>query len=147
MPMPVNGMNTGVDYSLQFFDGTSGTIIDLGDVQNVKITALKHDIKNMPYNAPPNYGYVFDGYKIDFTITRSDSAIEDFMVAAEAAFNAGSIQSPGFLQETITNPDGSISRYQYQNMVIFLTDHGNIQRDAPVTLALEGMASTKITIA
>ncbi|SHG91735.1 hypothetical protein [Bradyrhizobium erythrophlei] len=145
--MPVNGMNVGVDYSISYYDGTSGTLIDLGDVQDVRISAQKHDIKSMPYNAPPRYGFVPDGFKIDFTITRTGSAIEDFMVAAEASFNAGQVQSAGYLNETITNPDGSVSRYQYTGFVVFLTDHGNISRDKNVTLALTGYASTKVSIA
>jgi hypothetical protein len=145
--MPVNGMNVGVDYSISYYDGTSGTLIDLGDVQDVKISAQKHDIKSMPYNAPPRYGFVPDGFKIDFTITRTGSAIEDFMVAAEASFNAGQVQSAGYLNETITNPDGSVSRYQYTGFVVFLTDHGNISRDKNVTLSLTGYASTKVSIA
>lgn len=136
-------MNTGVDYALFYFDGASGSLVDLGDVQDVNIVALKHDIKSQPYNNKPRYGFVPDGFKIDFTITRTGSALEDFMVAAERNFNQGAIQKPGYLQQTVTNPDGSISKYQYTEMVIFLTDHGNISRDKPTTLKLEGMASSK----
>lgn len=145
--MPVNGMNVGVDYTLSYYDGTSGALVNLGDVQDVKIVALKHDIKSMPYNNSPRYGYVPDGYKIDFSITRTGADIENFMVAAEASFNAGNVQKPGFLNQTTINPDGTISRYQYVNMVIYLTDHGNVQRDAVVKLALEGFASGKTRIA
>ena len=145
--MPINGMNVGVDYSISFYDGTSGTLVDFGDVQDVKITAQKHDIKSMPYNKPSRYGFVPDGYKIDFTITRTGSALEDIAVLNESNFNNGQVQSPGYLNESITNPDGTVSRYQYTNFVIFLTDHGNISRDKTVTLALTGMASTKNKIA
>lgn len=144
--MPVNGMNTGVDYSLLYYDGASGALVDLGDVQNVDIKALKHNIKSQPYNRTPRFGYVPDGFQIEFTITRTGSALEDFMVAAEAAFNAGAIQKPGYLQQTIVNPDGSISKFQYTEMVIFLDDHGTISRDKPVTLKLEGMASSKVPL-
>lgn len=140
-------MNTGVDYALFYFDGASGALVDLGDVQNVDIKALKHNIKSQPYNRQPRYGYVPDGFQIDFTITRTGSALENFMVASAANFNAGGIQKPGYLQETINNPDGTISRYQYTEMVIFLDDHGTISRDKPVTLKLEGMASDKVQIA
>jgi hypothetical protein len=140
-------MNTGVDYSLFYFDGASGLLVDLGDVQSVNIVALKKDIKSDPYNDDPRYGYVPDGFKIDFKITRTGSTLEDFMVAAATNFSIGGIQKPGYLQQTIINPNGSISRYQYTNMVIFLTDHGNISREAPVTLTLEGMASRKVPIA
>lgn len=145
--MPVNGMNTGVDYSITYYDGNSQSLISLGDVQEVTINALKHDIASKPYNAPPRYGYVPDGYKIDFSITRTSSGLEDLAVLNEKNFNNGQVQSPGVLNQTITNPDGSISRYQYTNFVVFLPDHGNISRDKPTTLKLEGMASSKVPLA
>jgi len=56
------------------------------------------------------------------------------------------VQNPGYLNESIINPDGSVSRYQYTNFVVFLTDHGQISRDKVVTLKLEGMASDKVAI-
>jgi hypothetical protein len=140
-------MNVGVDYTISFYDGTTGALVNLGDVQTVKITAQKHDIKSAPYNGLPRYGFVPDGFKIDFSITRIGSVLEDYMVAFSQNFNAGNVQKPGFLNQTITNPDGSISRYQYTNFVIFLTDHGDISRDKTVTLTLEGMASDKVAIA
>lgn len=145
--MPVNGMNVGVDYSLNYFDASSGGLIELGDVQEVKIVAMKHDISSKPYNQPPRFGFVPDGYKIDFTITRSGPILEDLMVLLEANFNAGNVLAPGFLNETINNADGTVSRYQYGNFVVFLTSHGDVSREKVVTLSLEGMASTKKKLA
>lgn len=140
-------MNVGVDYSLSYFDGNSGTLIDLGDVQDVKISAMKSDIATKPYNGPPRYGFVPDGYKVDFTITRSGGDLEAFAVAAEANFNNGRVQKPGFLNQTVVNPDGTVSRYQYTNFVVFMENHGGISRDKVVTLSLHGMASSKVQIA
>ena len=140
-------MNVGVDYSISYFESVSGGLINLGDVQDIKITAQKHDIKSAPYNQVPRYGFIPDGYKIDFTITRNGSILEDLMVAFSAAFNAGNVQGAGYLNETIINADGSTSRYQYTNFVVFLTDHGDISREKVVTLKLEGMASDKVKIA
>ena len=145
--MPVNGMNVGVDYTLTYYDATSGSLVNLGDVQDVKITANKHDIKSSPYNQVPRFGYVPDGYKIDFTITRAVSTLEDLMVTFSKNFNAGNVQAAGYLNETINNADGSVSRYQYTNFVVFLTSHGDISREKVVTLVLEGMASDKVQIA
>ena len=145
--MPVNGMNVGVDYTITYYDSTSGALINLGDIQDVKITALKHDIKSAPYNQVPRYGFVPDGFKIDFTITRNGSTLEDLMVAFSASFNAGNVNGSGYLNETINNPDGSVSRYQYTGFVVFLTSHGDIAREKVVTLTLEGMASDKVKIA
>ena len=145
--MPVNGMNVGVDYAISYYDSTSGALINLGDVQDVKITAMKHDIKSAPYNQVPRYGFIPDGYKVDFTITRNGSTLEDLMVTLSANFNNGVVQGVGYLNETINNPDGTVSRYQYTNFVVFLTSHGDISRDKIVSLTLEGMASDKRKIA
>ena len=145
--MPVNRMNVGTDYSLAYYDGNTGVVVDLGDVQNVKIVALKHELKSMPYNDVPRYGYVPDGFRIDFSIVRTASLLEDLMVTFSRNFNQGAIIKPGYLNESINNPDGHVSRYQYTNFVIFLDDHGDVSREKPVMLRLTGMASDKKAIA
>ena len=144
--MPVNGMNVGRDYQILYYDANQGLIQNLGDIQNVRITAQKHDIASRPYNQPPRFGYIPDGYRIDFTITRTGNQLEQLMVINETNFNNGAIMSPGYLQETITNPDGSISRYQYQNFVVYMTDVGDIARERVVSQRMEGMASTKVVL-
>jgi hypothetical protein len=145
--MPVNGMNVGTDYSLSYFDGNSGVIQPLADVQSVKITALKHQLKNMPFNSVPRYGYVPDGFSIDFTIVRTSQVLELLAVNFSKNFNAGAVLQPGYFNESINNPDGSVIRFQYTNFVVFLDDHGDISREKPVMLRLTGMASDKVQIA
>jgi hypothetical protein len=145
--MPTNAMNVGADYNITYFDGNSGALVVLGDVQDVRITAQKHDIKTMPYNQVPRYDFVPDGFKIDFTMTRSLPILENLMMVLAAAFNSGGLIQPGVLNQTTQNSDGSVSRYQYTNFRCFLTDHGNISRDRVVTQRLEGWASDKLTIA
>jgi hypothetical protein len=144
--MPVNGMNVGVDYQISYYESVSGGLIPLGDVQSVRIAAQHHPIKSAPYNQPPRFGYIPDGYKIDFTITRNSVVLESLMATFEQQFNAGNVMGPGYLQETINNADGTISRFQYTNFVVFLTSHGDISREKTVTLVMEGMASTKVPI-
>jgi len=72
--------------------------------------------------------------------------MEGLMVINEANFNNGQIMSPGYLNETITNPDGTLSRYQYQNFVVFMTDIGDISRERVVSQRMEGMASVKVVL-
>lgn len=144
--MPINGFNVGTDYSISYFNGQTGTLQDFGDIQDVKLTALKHDLKNMPYNAVPRYGYVPDGFHVTFTVVRTGRAMEELFVTFSAAFNAGQVQKPGFLNKSINNPDGSTSRYQYTNFVIFPVDLGDISREKIITQRLEGMASDMIKL-
>jgi hypothetical protein len=146
--MPINGMNTGQDYQLFFFDGATGNLVPLGDVQSVSIKQTVHTIRTSPYNNPTRYGFVPDGYHITFQITRTGPELENFLVAAENNFNSnGAIQKPGVLQQTVLNNDGSFSRYQYTSFVIYMPDHGEISKDKAVTLSLEGHASEKKPIA
>jgi hypothetical protein len=145
--MPTNAGNVGVDYSFSYYDGTSNRLVDLGDIQNVKISASSHSISNRPYNAPPRFDFIPDGYSIAFTITRTSQALENLAVLREANFNAGIGSSAGYLNETITNVDMTISRFQYQGFVFFLGDHGDVSREKVVTMTGHGMASQKIQIA
>ena len=144
--MPVNNMNVGRDYTFGYYDANTGTVVDLGDIQSIRITAQYHDIANRPYNNVPTYGYIHDGYNISFTITRTGKALEEFQLAATNAFNSGSVIQPGYLNETVTNQDGSTSRYQYQKFVFKVTDLGDISREQVVKLTASGMASSKVLI-
>jgi hypothetical protein len=145
--LSVNNINVGTDYSLSYYDGNQGVIVDLGDVQNVKIVALKHEIKSMPFNNVPRYGFVPDGFRIDFSIVRTSNTLEALAVGFSRTFNQGVVINAGYLNETVNNPDGSVSRYQYTNVVVFLDDHGDISREKPIMLRLTAMASDKVTIA
>jgi hypothetical protein len=113
----------------------------------IRITAQKHDIAARPYDADPRFDYVPDGFKIDFTITRNASTLEDLMVRFANNFQNGTVIRSGYLNESVNNSDGTVSRYQYVNFMPFLTDHGDISREEIVTIRLEGMASRKINIA
>jgi hypothetical protein len=145
--MPVNQMAVGRDYSIVFYDSNTGSTVDLGDVQSFTITAQKHDIKSMPYNGDPRFGYIDDGYKISFTITRVNPDLEDFQLDRAEQFRRGEHVRDGYLNEIIRNPDGTVSRYQYSGFVFYLTDIGEVSREKTIAMKAEGMASTKVRIA
>jgi hypothetical protein len=141
--MPTNAGSVGVDYSFGYFDANLNALIDLGSVQDVKISAQKKDLKNEPYNGPPSFDYAPDGYKLTFRLVRTKAGLEDLMIQREANFNAGGINKSGYLNETINNADGTVSRYQYTGFVFFMGERGDISRDKLVMQSCEGMASSK----
>ena len=145
--MPSNAGTIGVDYSIQFYDGVTGQLQDLGDVQNFKLTTMKHDLKNMPYNSDPVYDYMSDGHKFSFTITRTDSRWDSFQVTREANVRNGIKNTSGVLNKSITNADQSVSRFQYQKFVFWINDLGDVSREKLVQVQAEGMASSMIQIA
>lgn len=140
-------MTVGRDYSFGYYDANTGNVIDLGSVQSVKVSEPAASIENRPYNDDPTFGYVPDGYRFSFVITRTDSRLEDFMLDMQERFRNGQAILPGFLNETISNPDGTVSRYQYEKFVFWIPDLGDIQRETVVKITAEGKASRKRRIA
>lgn len=145
--MSLNQMSVGKDYSLVFTDGTTGQAVNLGDVQSVKITAMKHDIVSRPYNAPPRFAFIPDGYRFNFTIVRTSPVLENYQLATSTDFEEGVPTVAGYLQETIHEADGSTSIYQYTGFVFWINDLGDITRESNIKLQAEGMASTKVRLA
>jgi hypothetical protein len=144
--MAVNGMSVGRDFSYVFIDPNTGGPIDFGDIQGIKITPTKHDIKSSPYNDVPRFGYIPDGYSIAFTMVRTNSNLENWQLLMNNLFNSGGTVRSGFLNETVTDSDGATHRYQYTGVVMFVTDLGDISREKTVTVTVTGMASNKIQL-
>ena len=139
-------MSVGKQYNFSYFDGNTGELVTLGDVQNIKIVANKHVIKSQPYNAPPRFGYIPDGYAITFTIVRTGPELENYQLSQNANFNAGENVIAGTLTEMINEADGTTRTYQYVGFVFWINDIGDITREAPVKMMAEGMASDKIQV-
>ena len=144
--MSVNGLNVGVDFNFGLFDTNTQQVLPLGDVQSVKETAQKHDIKSMPYNAPPKFGYIPDGYSGTFAITRTGSQMEQLQILLANNFNNGVPIQSGFLNK-IVNDAGVVSKYQYTGVTFFLSDIGDISREKTVTQTMVWMASDKQRLA
>lgn len=144
--MPSNAGTIGVDYSVQFYDGVTGQLQDLGDVQNFKLTTLKHDLKNMPYNGDPVYDYMSDGHRASFTITRTDARWQIFQATREANIRNGIKNTAGVLNVSI-NDGTTTTRWQYQKFVFWVSDLGDVSREKLVQVSAEGYASSMVQIA
>lgn len=145
--MPVNGMNIGRDYSIGLYDATTGQLVDLGDVQDFTSTKQVHQIASRPYNGDPRFGHIPDGYKGSFSITRTGSTLESLQLQLDAAFKAGTVMKPGYISETVQNPDGTVSRFQYTGVDFVMERIADVSREKVVTQTVGWMASGKVQIA
>ena len=144
--MAVNGMSVGRDFSFVIYNPATGTIVDLGDVQSVKVTPMFHDVRSSPYNGQPKFGVIPDGYRLSFSITRTGGELENFQLAMNKRFNDGLSIAAAFINETVTNPDGTVNEYQYVGVSLKVSDIGDISREKTVTMAVEAMASDKVQL-
>ena len=144
--MSAAGMSLGVDYNFGLYDANTGTVIKMGDVQQITMTHLKHDVKSMPYNANPRYAHVPDGYQGTFRLIRTGPALENLQLALNARFNTGTPMLPGFINETVIEPNNTVSKYQYINVDFTLVDVGDISREKNVTQTVHWFASDKVQL-
>ncbi len=80
------------------------------------------------------------GWEGSFELDRGSSVVDDFIAAAEQQyFNGGSV-SPGTMYQYVTETDGSVSTYQYDNVIFKLSNAGSWKGDTSVKQKLEFFA-------
>lgn len=109
------------------------------------------------FDAKPNYKeIVVDGldgvnrikflpqhWNISFSLDRANAAADDFGAALENAyFNSGNVPS-GTVYQYITEPDGSTSTYQYEQVAFKIEDAGTWKGDSAVKQKLMGMCARR----
>ena len=127
--MPANGMNVGIDFSFGLFDANTSATLDLGDVQSVKEAAMKHELSSRVYNAVPKFAFVPDGYSGSMTVVRTGSQMEKLQILLSNNFNSGVAMLPGYLNKIVTDPDGSVSKFEYTGVAFFMDDIGDVSRE------------------
>jgi hypothetical protein len=145
--MPVNGMNTGRDFSFGVYDQNIGVIVDFGDIQYFEIDAHKANIVSRPYNGLPKFGYVPDGYAGTFQIVRTKADVEQLQIKLSALFNTGGSVLPGFINYTVNNPDGSVARYQVTGAVFWMNKIASGSREKTIDQTVEWLGSDNVLVA
>ena len=145
--MPANGMNTGRDFNFGVYDQNTGVIVDFGDIQSFEIDAHKANIASRPYNGLPRFGYVPDGYSGSFQIVRTKADVEQLQIRLSTLFNSGGTVLPGFINYTVNNSDGSVSRYQIVGAVFWLNKIASGAREKVIDQAVEWLGSDSVLVA
>jgi hypothetical protein len=80
------------------------------------------------------------GWEGSFEIERGNSAVDDFIAAAEQQFFSGNSVTPGTMYQYVSETDGSTSTYQYDSVVFHLSNAGIWKGDSSVKQKLEFFA-------
>lgn len=120
--MPANGLSTGIDHKLVFND--------VNGVQNFMIIesfSAKEDAttnKEIAIDGNVRHPKFHQGWSGSFTLQRNNNNMDRYIALQEAAYYRGVDQVPMTISETITEVDGTVTKYQYTNVVIVLGDAG-----------------------
>jgi len=142
--MPANGLSTGIDSKLSFVDinGVQRFLIIESinakeDATTGKVIAMDGTVRHPKFH---------EGWSGSFMLQRSDNSMDNYIALQEASYYQGADQVPMTITQTITEVDGSISQYQYTNVVINLDDSGTWTGTDIVKQSVSFMASRKLEL-
>ena len=80
------------------------------------------------------------GWEGNFEIERGNSAVDDFIAVSEQQYFAGNNVAQSTMYQYVTETDGSVSTYQYDNVTFRLSNAGVWKGDSSVRQKLEFFA-------
>lgn len=141
--MPLNGYSIGKDHVL--------TINTPNGILRVRLTGFKSepvytDLKSTPLDAPPVHMSIPSGWKGSFKLDRQDSTADDFAANTEASYWGGQNIAQGTITETITEVDGTTSRFRYTGVNLKLKNPGDWSGEKLVEQDFEFEASRRLKL-
>ncbi len=123
-----------------------GTRVDLADVTGFTANQeVKHQRAD-PLNSTPVEFTTPSGWRGEFLVDRGNSAVDDLIAAIESAFwTSGTINS-GTIYQYVTEPDGSLSTYEFVGVSLVLTSAGSYQADVIVKQKIGFFASQRVKL-
>ena len=143
--MPINSFNVGKDVRLDIVDPIQGVvsftlITGFGAKQLTKeqrINGLDGTVR--PLILP-------NGWDGSFEIERSDSLVDDYFAAIEAAYYNGQTVQSATITETITESNGSVSQYRYTGVMLKFDGAGEWKGDNSVKLKVGFVAGRRLKV-
>jgi hypothetical protein len=141
--MPQQGFSVGRDVSLVLIlsDGSSLPLNKVTswkakpDTTTQKVKGLDGSILHLRWH---------EGWNGSFNIERRDALIDQYFAQIEAAYHAGNDEKPAVLQQTIQEPDGTISQYRFTDVLLTYDDAGDWQADKTVSQSVSFVAHRRI---
>lgn len=139
--MPINGLSVGRDIVLNFTN-SSGSIT----TNRIKMFSAKQKTSNRETAALDGINRHINipmGWEGNFEMERTSSVIDNYFANVEQIYYSGQNIPTISITETITNPDGSISQFQYIGVVMTLESSGDWKADEYVTQKVQFSAQQK----
>ena len=143
--MPQNGLSLGRDISFIITTSTGNLPVTV-NATDYNIKQLTKDLKSEPIGSPTIYGVAYDGWSISMKIQRANPLIDQYFAQREADYWAGVNLLSSTIFETIDEPNGLRSQYQYTGVVLKYDEAGDWKSNEFVRIGLSGMASRRIRI-
>lgn len=142
--MPVNGLSSGIDHKLVFTDVNGIQQFVIIENFTAKEDAVMDKVISM--DGTVRHPKFHEGWSGSFTLERSNNVMDNYIALQEASYYQGTDQLPITITETISEPNGTTSQYQFTGVVITMEDAGNWSGTEIVRQRISFMASRRIEL-
>jgi len=142
--MSQNGLTLGPDAKITVRD-SDGTYLynDIIQEFTYRWNSEQRDVETLGKVTPLSFIKNVMG---EFMAVRTDSNLEQYFVRKFERYSAGIDIPSVFIQVLVNEPDGSVSTYNFTEVIMDLDDGGRYQRDADVVMRISWRAvSLQIT--
>lgn len=139
--MPVNSFSIGRDCQLVII-GAFGRV-DLTYVTGFESEQLTQSVRLERLDGVPTGAELPKGWRGSFEVERGTSSVDDFIAATELNYYATGALQNGTVYQYVNEVDGSVSTYQYSDVMFRLANSGSWRGDASVKQKLEFFASKR----
>lgn len=130
--MSQNGLTLGPDAKITVRD-SDGVYMYNDIIQSFEYRANteQRDVNTLGRVVPLSFPKNWTG---SFSIIRTDPKLEQYFVLKAERYSIGVNIPDVFIQVLVTEPDGSVSTYNFNKVVMDLEDGGRYERDADVVM-------------
>ena len=142
--MPINGYTVGRDVVVSIMTST-------GPLRIRQITGFKSkpdmtDQKIKRLDGVTDHLRFPDGWTGSFEVERQDATVDNYFAQLEANYYAGQNEQACEINETIENPDGSVSQFKYTGVLLKLDDAGDKKGNASVKQMISFLATRRLKV-
>lgn len=136
--MSLTNFSVGRDTQLVVI-GPTGRI-DLAHVTGFEARQITQSVRLSRLDGTPMGTELPKGWEGTFEVERGNSAVDDFIAAAEQQYFSGGPATPGTMYQYVNETDGSTSTYQFDTVTFKLVSAGQWKGDSSVKQKLEFFA-------
>lgn len=136
--------NIGHDVTVDIVDGVTGQVLSrFPPTTHFSFQQITKTEESEPVNFKPLFREVPKGWRGTIEYDRRDSTIDDYFCSQEALYWISGSYTPGSITQTITEANGLVKQYKYNNVALKYDDAGSFKAADKVMVRISFMASDR----
>ncbi len=141
--MAQQGYSIGRDTSVAVILA-SGATLRLGKVTSFDARPMISETTVRALDGVNDHLRFHEGWNLTMEMERRSADLDSYWAGIEANYYAGISDAPCTIQQTITEPDGSVTQWRYQSCMLKFADPGKWSADSTVKQTLSAVASQRV---